>query len=680
MLHPVAQAIRRDWGVGRLAIVLEGLMRSLAFVVACVVMSIPAPVLGEGTDDPTGGLPAWEEAAEGLAPGKADQWDDYREGHPEWFGVTAPPVVGVRPYAEYEPTQAVLLRPSGKISSFHKGILTGLVGHVDRIVLFHSTGQVDELTKQLESWGIFSEVFEFVDVGETNANWTRDYGPLPNVSLADGRVGLVDFRYYHGRAYDDAVPTKLALHWGINVFRPSMSYEGGNFMADPHGTCYATEKIYTQNGGHTKAEVTQWMKEYLGCTQMVIYKLPKGLGTGHVDMFSKFMDETHVLLGRYDPALQPENAAILDENEKMLEAVVNEAGGTPEVFRLPLPWDKTGVWYTYTNSLIVNDTVLVPVYSKFKDLEAEALEAYAKAAPDLEVFTVNSDSIIPAGGAIHCVTQTVPKGELEAYQDPPALLCPLNEIDKCGETDLACGGLAAEGECRGDVVAYCGADGYPHEQLCDDCCGWDPTGLAGAGWYDCLPSQNCVACADACLAGAAGCSIQATHSWECTESQGGCLERVFAACKAGTACLDPAAGCAPQTPCTGAGCPPECKDACGPAGSRRCSADGFQVEACVTGDGECPDWAITQTCTEGTVCFDGVCGAPPAEQAGGDISTPEADADVGADDGGAPGSGGTGCGCTLSASGPHGRCGAWAVVLFIGVIVTMGRRKGRPRT
>jgi agmatine deiminase len=635
----------------------------------------PAEPAAEFSAESTGGLPAWEEPFERLEPGKADEWDDYREAHPDWFGVTAPPVVPVRPYAEYEPSQAVMLRPSGKISAFHKGILKGLVGHVDRIVLFHTPGQEEELEEQIASWGIWSDAFELVDVGETNANWTRDYGPLANVSLADGRVGLVDFRYYHGRAYDDAIPTKLAQHWGINVFRPSMSYEGGNFMAAPDGTCYATEKIYSQNGGHTKAEVDLWMKQYLGCTQMVIYKLPKGLGTGHVDMFSKLMDETHVLLGRYDPALQPGNAAILDDNEKLLEAVVTQSGGKLEIFRLPLPWDETGVWYTYTNSLIVNDTVLVPVYSKFKDLEAEALSVYADAAPNLEIWTVNSDSIIPAGGAIHCVTQTVPDGKLEAFQDPPPLLCPKNEIDKCADTLLACGGLPAEGQCVGDVVAFCGADGYPHEQACDSCCGWDAGGLTGDGWYDCLPAVACSACADACAkAGEAGCSLEATHSWVCTESQAGCLDRVFSACEAGQSCDAPDEGCQATAPCTGDQCPPPCPDACEPVGSRRCSEAGLDVEACLPSDAECPSWVPVQTCEAGLVCFDGVCGAPAA---GDDLTSPEAVADVITGDAEAPGPGGDGCGCTLSPPRGNGWSGAWVVMVLVGLALALGRRRIR---
>ncbi len=617
---------------------------------------------GEAIDQSSGGLPAWEEAWEQLSPGKADEWDDYRQAHPEWFGVTAPPVVPVRPYAEFEPSQAVMLRPSGKISSFHKGILKGLVGHVDRIVLFHTPGQVEELTKQLKSWDIWSDAYEFVDVGETNANWTRDYGPLATVAVDSGRVGLIDFRYYHGRAYDDAIPTKLALHWGINVFRPSMSYEGGNFMADPHGTCYATEKLFSQNGGHTKDEVTQWMKEYLGCTQLVIYKLPKGLGTGHVDMFSKMMDETHVLLGRYDPALQPENAAILDENEKMLEGVVNEAGESLEVFRLPLPWDETGVWYTYTNSLIVNDTVLVPVYSKFKDLEAEALSVYGDAAPDLEVWTVNSDSIIPAGGAIHCVTQTVPAGALEPFQDPPALLCPLNEIDKCGEEQAACGGLAAEGQCMGSTVEFCGGDGYPHEQTCDSCCGWDPTGFSGAGWYDCLPAGSCSACIDACDApGQAGCSVEGTHAWLCAKGDSGCLVRTFVPCADGEECTDPAEGCAPVSPCIGPDCPPACDAPCSPVGSRRCSDDGTGVEACAVATGACPDWDAVETCADGFICFDGVC-HPQLPEPEGDITGLPDEDPTEADP---PPAGSSGCGCTLATRTPDGFGGAWVVALLL---------------
>jgi len=699
-------------------------LKPAGILLVLIVLLDPAPGAAAEPAWPEGWLPAWETEWEKKTALKADEWDDFREEHPEWFSVTAPPVVAVRPFAEYEPTQAVLMRPSGSISKFHKGIIGGALGHVDRVVLFHVTGQKDKMKAQLKSADLWSGSIEFVDVEKVNANWTRDYGPL-SVVAPGGQVGFVDFRYYHGRAYDDAIPSKLADQWGINVFRPSMSYEGGNFMADPQGTCYATQKIYNQNAGHSKAEVTTWMEQYMGCTQMVILKLPKKLGTGHIDMFCKLMDDTTILLGEYDPGVKPTNAAILDENEQILKAVINEAGQALELFRIPLPWNDTGVWYTYTNSLIVNDTVLVPVFNGFDDLEKEALEVYEQAAPGLSVWTVDSNKIIPAGGAIHCVTMTVPAGLQEEFQDPPVQLCELNELNKCDNPELPCGGIPYEGTCEENLLKYCGADGYPHAQSCDACCGWDPAGNLGNGWYDCLTPKECAVCVDECGQGTSGCSGFGTHSWKCGEfDDDECLERKYEACGADAACSQESGKCEADDPgpCEEGVCPEECGDiseeglcagdlllwcdeevllstdckkegkVCGPVpslggslgcwegcsnecsveGARECSEDGASVIVCRADNWGCLERSFPQACPDGTACFDGVCTLPRPETGFDDlVAQPDSVVEALED----PGS--ESCGCSFEGP-PKSRAGCLAFLIGAILFCCFFRKSSEP--
>jgi agmatine deiminase len=602
-------------------------------------------------------LPAWELESELKVAGKADEWDDYRDLHPEWFGVTAPPVVAIRPFAEYEPTQAVMLRPSKSISKFHKEILKGLHGHVDRIAILHVPGQVGQLDKQLHDLGMLDGSIDRIDIGEINANWTRDYGPL-SVVTEDHRIGLVDFRYYHGRAYDDAIPAKVGAHWGVQVFRPSLSLEGGNFMADPQGTCYATQKLYNQNGGYSQAQVTKWFLEYMGCTQMVILKLPEKLGTGHIDMFSKLMDDRTVLLGEYDAEVRPTNAIILEQNAEILEAVVTEAGESLEIHRLPLPWNDSEVWFTYTNSVIVNDVVLIPVFEGFDDLEAEALAAYEAAAPQLAQVTINSDAIIPAGGAIHCVTMTVPAGVLAHLQPAVTDLCEGNDLKQCGGLGSLCLDLPYEGVCESGDLKYCGADGYPHVLPCDGCCGFAAAGLDGAGWYDCLPADGCDSCVAQCALEESGCSYLGTHSWTCTEGASGCLERSYETCPDETLC-DPASAICEAADCGPDGCPPACGE-CDVAGARRCNSGGL-VEICQVDADGCFEYVAQGECAEGLVCLDGTCAPPLPEPMYDDVFSADYSPEAMVTGGGG------GCGATTGGS------GGWGVLLVV-VGLLVGRR------
>ena len=595
-------------------------------------------------------LPAWELPGEAAQPGKADEWDDYRATHPELFGVTAPPVVPIRPLAEYEPTQVVLLRPSKKISKFHKEILKGLHGHVDQIGILMVPEQLQDLDKQLSDLGMLDDSIDRIDVGDINANWTRDYGPLAVVS-ADNRIGLIDFRYYHGRAFDDAIPAKVGAHWNVQVFRPSLSLEGGNFMADPQGTCYATQKLYNQNGGYSQSQVTQWFLEYMGCTQMVILKLPEKLGTGHIDMFSKLMDDRTVLLGEYDPAIRPTNALILEQNAAILEAVVTESGESLDIHRLPLPWNESKVWFTYTNSLIVNDVVLIPVFKGFGDEETEALAAYEAAAPQLARVTINSDAIIPAGGAIHCVTMTVPQGILAPLQPAVTELCDGNDLKDCGGLASLCQDLPYEGSCEDGRLTYCGPDGYPHELPCDGCCGFAAEGLDGAGWYDCLPGDQCAACTPQCDANETGCSYLGTHSWNCAQGTDGCLERAYQACAADGLC-NPDSGQCEAEECGPGGCPPICGD-CDVVGARRCDQQG-RVEICQLIDDGCTGYLTQPPCPDDLVCLDGTCAPPLPEPAYDDV--------LAADTSPEPPEKKSGGGCCGAAG--QGAGGAWLLLLF----------------
>ena len=607
-------------------------------------------------------LPAWETPLERARAHKGDEHDDYREAHPELYGVTAPPSGPVESFAEYAPAQAMMMRPGASIGAFHEGIILGAVGHVPQIVILHEQGQRDGLVAAVKALGLEVDGFQFLDVEDTNAIWTRDYGPVSH-RTPGGAVGFVDFRYYHGRHWDDAIPTRVAADWGVNVFRPSMSFEGGNFMADHRGTCYATEKIHQQNPGHAASQIDLWMSEYAGCRELVTLIWPEGLGTGHIDMFAKLMDETTVILGAYDPALQPENAALLDDNAAILEALTTAGGAQLTVYRMPLPWDESGIWYTYTNALILNDAVLVPVYSKFEELEAQALAVYEAAAPQLSIRTVNSDKIIPSGGAIHCVTMTVPEGALVPTQEPPVELCPFNEINRCDAVG-PCGGLPAEGACEGPLLTYCGADGYPHAAACDACCGWDPGGAEGLGWYDCLAPAACGACADECAAeGALGCSANGTHVWTCHLAADGCLVRAHSPCGPDAHCDAESTSCVPGEPAGDS-----CEDAhgCEAIGARSCDEASGAAVLCRPDEAGCRAWVPSTVCGGETICVDGVCKIPtePGSEdviSGGDVVESEGTT--------------RGGGCSM---GSEPGAGAWSLLLLLALLCVAASRPLRP--
>ncbi|HEO71316.1 MAG TPA: hypothetical protein ENN80_08635, partial [Candidatus Hydrogenedentes bacterium] len=86
--------------------------------------------------------------------------------------------------------------------------------------------------------------------------------------------------------------------------------------------------------------------------------------------------------------------------------------GTPyRIFRVPMPGTMaSGDLRTYTNSLIVNNHVIVPLYGHVFD-EA-ALDTYRDAMPGYRVVGVDCSQLIMGRGALHCITREVARSRV----------------------------------------------------------------------------------------------------------------------------------------------------------------------------------------------------------------------------------------------------------------------------
>jgi hypothetical protein len=90
---------------------------------------------------------------------------------------------------------------------------------------------------------------------------------------------------------------------------------------------------------------------------------------------------------------------------------MNCYGRPYKIVRIPMPPSSGGQYppssnyFTYTNSLIVNKTVLVPIYGLSQD--TTALRIYKENMPGYKVIGFDCNAIIPASGAIHCITKEI---------------------------------------------------------------------------------------------------------------------------------------------------------------------------------------------------------------------------------------------------------------------------------
>lgn len=340
---------------------------------------------------------------------------------PAVVGFTTPPVSEVRTPAEWEEIDGLCVRWT---SSWAQTTLRGIVEHAKlEVPVYIVTNQnyIDNIEAHLQSNGITLDNIQFV-VEPSNSIWFRDYGQW-NVYTDDVDSLLwVDWIYNRPRPLDDVVPVALADMLDIPLYETTdapydLVNTGGNFMVDGFGTGFASELILEENDGtgygdsnHSETAVDQIMEDFMGIDRYIKMPTLPYDGIHHIDMHMKLLDEETLLVGEY-----PSGVADGPQIESNLSYVLNNFnsvfGTDYKVVRIPMPPeggyypDTWGDYRTYTNSVFVNNTILVPVYEEQWD--TTALRIYREALPGYKVVGIDCNEIITASGAIHCITKAV---------------------------------------------------------------------------------------------------------------------------------------------------------------------------------------------------------------------------------------------------------------------------------
>ncbi len=587
-----------------------------AFITFFIAIFIATGLFAEDINyTPPPKLPAYKTPSEKMKSGI--RLYDYRTSNITLYRITQPPSAEVRAVAEFEPASIIILTYfPGYYDKVFRGIVSSVIDSV-KIYFFYDTASMkSSIISRLKSWGIpdtkINSNVVFVNTG-VDSVWTRDSGPNPIVSK-DGKYGIVDFRYYSDRYYDDKIPTELGNLLSLNVFRPSMDFEGGNFMTNGKGLCMTTKGSVWENLPLRDADIQKIFADYMGCKKTVFLKPLAGEGTTHIDMFTKFTSEDTILLGQYKYSQDCINYDILEENYSTLLKTTTVDGKPLRIVRIPMPDNSDGVWRTYTNSLFVNNMALVPVYSQHKTYETEALNAYKTAlGSGWTIIPIDSEEIIPDGGAIHCITMTVPDFELVKFQNDPQPLCG-NSVN-CNPT--GCGSITTKGECDGDTVIWC-ENNVPSFYDCSSPCNMVPNGYpceqnceynSQKAYYDCISDFQCVQCIDECKTGEKGCFDSFTQ-WVCAgdTDNDGCNEIKQVKCNSGESCINGICQ---------SGCIPNCTD-------KECGDDGC--------GGKCGNCKSGEYCGSDFRCHQNITDAGVDAEELKDISNSDATADINTSD------------------------------------------------
>jgi len=315
------------------------------------------------------------------------------------FTQTPAPLGPVRAIAEFEPASAVIIRyPLGIPSS----LVVELANTVDVICLVGNSSQLNNASSSFGSAGVNMDRVSFM-IASTDSYWTRDYAPL-FIFDGDGDYGVVDFRYNRPRPNDNMIPENFAAEYDLPYYGMNLYQTGGNYMTDGLGGAVQSHIAYTENGNNP-AVVDNLMQEYLGITNYHVVQDPNDTYIDHVDCWGKFLSVDKILIRRV-PASHPQYASI-EATVEYFESQISAWGYPYRVYRVDTPQNQP-----YTNSLILNKRVFVPVMNSSWD--AAALQVYEDAMPGYEIIPVPGSYYTPwqSTDALHCRTHEVPDPQM----------------------------------------------------------------------------------------------------------------------------------------------------------------------------------------------------------------------------------------------------------------------------
>ena len=317
--------------------------------------------------------------------------------------VTAPPSGWVETPGEFEPLKGVFITwLYGYYNSVFREIVREVVDVSKVYIIAGGNSEKNNIISYLQNSGIPLDSITFY-IWPRNSVWSRDYGPW-FMRKKDNSEGIVDFIYNRPRPDDDTIPWRIGNAWGIPVYGSSLEHPGGNFMVDGLGTGFASTLIYEENPGFSHQEIDSLMLAYSGLEQFIVLQRINIEYTGHIDLWTKILNDTLVLVGEYPPG-HP-NYDLLNQNADSIARCKNREGFPYRVARMPMPYSTSDAPPTYLNSLMVDNKVLVPLWGEPED--DTALYIYQQLLPNHQIVGIDCSSMSGSGGAIHCITMQVP--------------------------------------------------------------------------------------------------------------------------------------------------------------------------------------------------------------------------------------------------------------------------------
>lgn len=262
---------------------------------------------------------------------------------------------------------------------------------------------------------------------KTNDTWIRDNGPI---FIKENEIfTALNFKFNGwGNKFNYKLDNDLNNKiFSSNIFKKNVIkrdinfvLEGGSIDNNGDGIILTTQNCLlnkNRNPQYSKEAIEGLFSEIFGQNKILWLKNGKLMGDhtdSHIDMLAKFVNKDTII---YVKSANP-NYPYFNELKLMEEELMNFRDCNNKPFKLipiPLPEikDLQGNYLpaTYTNFLIFNSAVIVPIYNSKED--QQAMDIFESIFYNKEIIQIDCRVLISEGGAIHCATNNIPKGFLK---------------------------------------------------------------------------------------------------------------------------------------------------------------------------------------------------------------------------------------------------------------------------
>jgi agmatine/peptidylarginine deiminase len=291
------------------------------------------------------------------------------------------------------------------------------------LILCYDNAHRGAVRHTLKTAGVRMADIRFACVA-TNDTWVRDYGPLCTAFHDTLTLHHFTFDGWDGKypaSLDNAVTGTLhdAGVFGMHELREhALVLEGGSIDSDGCGSLLTTSRCLTQTGrnpGIDRSEMSGLLCDLLAMEQVLWLDHGEIIGDdtdGHIDMLARFCSRDTIVYTGCDRPDDPHYTP-LRAMATQLESFTNTAGQRYRLAPLPLPQpcfdaDNRRLPASYENFLILNDTVLMPVYNDPAD--NSAARVLADCFPTRDIIPIDCRPLIRQGGSLHCATMQLPAG------------------------------------------------------------------------------------------------------------------------------------------------------------------------------------------------------------------------------------------------------------------------------